>query len=169
MKSVLVLAALLSAPMAFAQNQSVDANTDDQVYELEVGAMPYEEAQALNSNMELNRRDRDAEVAIGVIGGIIGSIIDNNRPDRGHGGPGGPGHGGPGGPGHGGPGGPGHGGPGFPGGPGGWDRDYICYARDHRGNVYRAVGSNPRRVQDRALDKCDRNSRFCRPQGCQRV
>ncbi len=144
MKVFALLASLaLSAPMAFAQ-QSVDAYSDEerQIYELEVGAMPFDEAQALKSEMQLNRdprRDRGAE----IIGGIIGGIIDNAINDRDRR--------------------PGHG----PG--GGFDREVICYARDHRGNFYRAIGFHPRRVQDRALDKCERNARFCRPQGCERV
>ena len=155
MKVFALLASLaLSAPVAFAQ-QSVDAYSDEerQIYELEVGAMPYDEAQALQQEMQLNRdhrrnrsdRDRGAE----IIGGIIGGIIDNAINDR----DGRPGHGGPG------WGGPGH----------GFDREVVCYARDARGNLYRAIGPNPRRVQDRALDKCERNARFCRPQGCQRI
>lgn len=173
MKAVLILASLLlSAPMAFAQNETV--NADDQIVEFEDGAMSQDAAAAVTApNMSLLRRgerDRGAEIIGGVIGGIIGAIAAEEL-DRhpghggpGHGGPGGPGHGGPGGPGHGGPGGPGHGGPG-----GGWDRDFVCYARDHRGNLYRAAGPNARRVQDRAMDKCSRYSRFCRPQGCQRI
>lgn len=154
MKVFALLASLaLSAPMAFAQ-QSVDAFSGEerQIYELEVGAMPFDEAQALKSEMQLNRdprRDRGAEIIGGIIGGIIDGAI-NDRDRR-------PGHGGPG------WGGPGHG----PG--GGFDREVICYARDHRGNFYRAIGFHPRRVQDRALDKCERNARFCRPQGCERV
>ena len=160
MKVFALLASLaLSAPLAFAQ-QSVDAYSDEegQVYELEVGAMPYDEVQALSSKVQLNRdhrrhrddRDRGAEIIGGIIGGIIDGAI-NDRDRR-------PGHGGPG------WGGPGWGGPGD-----GFNREVICYARDHRGNYYRAIGFNPRRVQDRALDKCERNARFCRPQGCERV
>lgn len=152
MKLVLVLASLLlSAPTAFAQNQTQDVD----YYDLEVGAMPYEESQATESNSASNsrvelQRNRGAEEAIGVIGGIIGSIIDNGR---------GGGRGGGGG-GWGGGDGPGDGG-------GRIDRDVVCYARDRRGNVYRAAGPNPQRVQDRAMAKCERNARYCRAQGCQ--
>ena len=46
---------------------------------------------------------------------------------------------------------------------------FACYASDRRGHWYRAVGRQPYRVQDRALDKCYRRSNFCRPEGCQRI
>ncbi len=129
MKAVVFFAGLLlCAPVSFAQNIPT-ANVDTDEYELEVGAMPYEETEELNEQMELQRNGAED-----VIGGIIGSIF---RPGRGGGGG------------------------------GGGYRDVVCYARDRRGNTYRAAGPNPRRVQQRAMDKCQRNARFCRPLGCQ--
>jgi hypothetical protein len=152
MKLVAVLASLLlSAPMAFAQNQNV--NADDQIIELEQGAISPEAAAALTPPVMQLNRDRGAEIVGGIIG-IIGAIAADQI-DRDHGGHNGPGHGGP-----------GHGGPGHG---GGHNSDVICYARDGRGNVYRAAGPNARRVQERAMDKCERNARFCRPQGCHRL
>lgn len=141
MKAVVFFAGLLlCAPVSFAQNIPT-ANVDTDEYELEVGAMPYEETEELNEQMELQRNGAED-----VIGGIIGSIF---RPGRGGGG------------------GRGDDGWGGGGGGGGGYRDVVCYARDRRGNTYRAAGPNPRRVQQRAMDKCQRNARFCRPLGCQ--
>jgi hypothetical protein len=80
-----------------------------------------------------------------------------NAPGHGdHGGGNGGGHGGD----HGGPG-DGHG--------GGHHNQISCYARDVRGNIYRASGPrwNWRRVQHRAVNKCERWSHFrCRALGC---
>lgn len=45
--------------------------------------------------------------------------------------------------------------------------DVICYARNARGQIFRAIGQRPRQVQDRALIKCERNSYRCRPMGCE--
>ncbi len=50
-----------------------------------------------------------------------------------------------------------------------WEREFICYAQDRRGNMYSAVGQNPRRVQNRAVNKCLRYARFCRAQGCREI
>lgn len=60
--------------------------------------------------------------------------------------------------------------PGHGGGHGGYGRSIECYARDFRGNTYRAEGSrrNWQNIQWRATNKCERFSRNrCRPLGCQ--
>jgi hypothetical protein len=148
MKVLFVLAAMMvSFPHAYA---------------LEDGPISARDAQQLYSPMS-----SDAEVGAKIIGGLIGGIIgaiSADEADRqwraGHGGGhNGPGHGGPG---HGGP---GHGGPGHGGGH--HDDGITCFARDWRGNIYRAVGYNARRVQYEAVRKCERFSRYrCREAGC---
>lgn len=150
----LFASALLSSPMAFAEVQDVDT-VADQVIEIENGAMSQDATDALTPpQISLQRNGRNTAELIGVIGAIAADQIGFDRPGRGgRGGRGGPGDDGWGG----GPGG------------GGWNRDFVCYARDARGNLYRAIGPNPRRVQDRAMLKCQSNARFCRPQGCQRI
>lgn len=83
----------------------------------------------------------------------------SNEDGLGHGG----GHGG------GGHGGGGHGGPGDGHGGGGHNNQVTCFAKDFRGNMYRAEGWrwNWQRVQRRAVQKCERWSRFrCRALGC---
>lgn len=45
-------------------------------------------------------------------------------------------------------------------------RNVTCYAKNRRGEVFRASGKRARAVQARALDKCYRFSRVCRPLGC---
>ncbi len=45
-------------------------------------------------------------------------------------------------------------------------REYTCFARNGRGEVFRARGYRARAVQARAVDKCYRQSRVCRPLGC---
>lgn len=44
----------------------------------------------------------------------------------------------------------------------------VCYARNGRGQTFRAFGMGPRRVQNDAMRSCQRWSHFCRPMGCQR-
>lgn len=43
----------------------------------------------------------------------------------------------------------------------------VCYARNMRGQMYRAFGRNSRMVQRDAMNQCLRFSRNCRPAGCQ--
>jgi hypothetical protein len=45
-------------------------------------------------------------------------------------------------------------------------RQVTCYAKNGRGNVFRAQGKRPRAVQARAMDKCYRDSFRCRELGC---
>ena len=45
----------------------------------------------------------------------------------------------------------------------------ACYAQNRRGQLFRAIGQHPRRVQRRAMEYCFQYSRYCRPMGCQRV
>ena len=45
-------------------------------------------------------------------------------------------------------------------------RNVTCYAKNLRGHVFRAQGRRPRAVQARAMDKCYRESRYCRELGC---
>lgn len=45
-------------------------------------------------------------------------------------------------------------------------RNVTCFAKNKRGEVFRASGRRPRAVQARAIDKCYRFSRVCRPLGC---
>lgn len=43
----------------------------------------------------------------------------------------------------------------------------TCYADDRRGRTFAASGNRPRRVQERALNQCERRSyNRCRPLGC---
>ncbi len=146
-----VAASLLTLPSAFAQNVEIQSS-NDQVFEQEYGPMSDADVQDLySSSMQMTERDRGAEIIGGLIGGVIGGIIGGNGP--GHGGPGhgGPGHGG------GGHGGPGHGGP----------NQVTCFAQDWRRNVYRASGFDWRRVQYRAVQKCEQFSHArCRALGC---
>lgn len=72
----------------------------------------------------------------GVIGGIIGGAIGGGRHPH--------------------PMPPPHGGPGYPG-----DRQVVCYARNARGQVFRAFGWGERRTQNEALSKCERTSEYC--------
>lgn len=141
MRTLLFMASLaLSAQLVYAQEQS-DALTQE-------------------------REQVTAGDVLNFIGGIAAEQFDRH-PGPGPGFPGGPG--GPGG-GPGFPNNPGPGpGPGYPGGPNDWDYDVICYARDARGNVYRAAGPVPRQVQERAMVRCQRYARFCRAEGCQRL
>lgn len=46
------------------------------------------------------------------------------------------------------------------------NRQVTCYAKNGRGNVFRAQGKRPRAVQARAMDKCYRDSFRCRELGC---
>ncbi len=46
------------------------------------------------------------------------------------------------------------------------NREVTCFAKNRRGEVFRAHGKRPRAVQARAMDKCYRDSRFCREAGC---
>ena len=159
MKSLLLLVSvLLAAPAAFA-NIDVD-NTNDQVMDLEMGPMSQDAADELTPPMQLNGF-RSGEVAgefLEIIGAVAADRIGDGRR-----------------------------------GPGrererdrdrdrdrrrdrdrdrgDWNRgrDFVCYARDFRGRVYRAVGQNPRRVQDRAMQNCLRNARICVTRGCQRI
>lgn len=48
-------------------------------------------------------------------------------------------------------------------------RPIACFARNARGDVFEALGADRRLVQDRAMRKCDRVSRICRPLGCHRL
>lgn len=50
---------------------------------------------------------------------------------------------------------------------GGYRDQVTCYARNARGEYFRASGNRPRQVQARAIDKCYAYSRICRPVGCQ--
>lgn len=149
MKFLFVIAAMfMGLPSAFAQM----AETSDQIIEQELGPMSNDDVNTLMS-----------EVNAAPLGGGGGK-------GGGHGGPGhGGGHGGPGG-GHGGPGhgGGGHGGPGDGFG-GGHNNQVTCFAKDFRGNMYRAEGGrlNWQKVQRRAVQKCERWSRFrCKALGC---
>jgi hypothetical protein len=45
----------------------------------------------------------------------------------------------------------------------------ACYAQNQRGEFFRAVGRNPRGVQQLAMKRCLRTSRSCRPLGCRRI
>lgn len=45
--------------------------------------------------------------------------------------------------------------------------EYVCYAQNMRGMVFEAYGFNPRRVQERAVDRCYDQSFRCRPLGCE--
>lgn len=173
MKTLFVIAAMcMGLPNAFAQI----AETSDQIIEQEIGPMSNDDVKTLMSEIYA------APFGGGMGGGHNGGGHGGpGGPGGGHGGPGnGGGHGGPGG-GHGGPGnggghggpGGGHGGPGNGGGHGGpgggHDRSVTCFAKDFRGNMYRAEGWrwNWQEVQRRAVDKCERWSRVrCRALGC---
>lgn len=62
------------------------------------------------------------------------------------------------------PGGPGYGRPGRP---GPRPPQYVtCFARNARGEMFRATGNDPRWAQRMAMNKCERFSRICRPAGC---
>jgi hypothetical protein len=116
------------------------AETTDQLFEQEMGPM---------SNTDVFT--------------LMSEVNAPNAP--GHGGPGNGHGGGHGGGGHGGD----HGGPGDGHGGGGHYNQISCYARDFRGNLYRASGPrwNWQRVQRRAVEKCERWSHFrCRALGC---
>lgn len=60
------------------------------------------------------------------------------------------------------PGPPGYGRPGRPDRP----RMVTCFARNARGQMFRATDRNPRWAQNQAMRKCERVSRICRPAGC---
>lgn len=54
-----------------------------------------------------------------------------------------------------------------------WDRDHhhpdrnvTCFARNGRGETFRATARRARAAQDLALRKCYRFSKHCRPVGC---
>ena len=43
----------------------------------------------------------------------------------------------------------------------------TCYAENRRGRTFSSDGNRPRRVQEKALNRCERQSnRRCRPLGC---
>lgn len=129
-----------------------------------------------------NERDAGRDLAIGVIGAIVGAIGDdvNNRRPPGHQPPGSR----PGRPGNGGnewdpPGRPGNGGNEWDG-DGGWDgrddwnrprpRQIRCFAVDGRRRYYQAVGQVKRRVERRALNICyNHGARVCRIAHCEPV
>lgn len=50
---------------------------------------------------------------------------------------------------------------------GGYREQVACFARNGKGQIFRAIGNRPRQVQARAVDKCYSSSRVCRPMGCQ--
>lgn len=50
---------------------------------------------------------------------------------------------------------------------GGYRDQVTCYARNRRGEYFRAIGNRPRQVQARAVDNCYAYSRFCQAVGCQ--
>lgn len=57
---------------------------------------------------------------------------------------------------------PGHGG-------GHHDVRFVCYAKNRRGHRFQAIGKNPSRVQERAMEQCYRaNSHQCYRLGCNR-
>lgn len=168
MKNLMVafVASILSLQPAFAQNQSytMDAynqQLDEQMFESEEGAISDWELQTM-ADPQAMKRDNTGEIIAGVIiGGIIGAIAADalDRQDegrynngRGHGGFG-PGR---------------H--PGRPGPivrPGPIYRQVTCFAQNRRGEVFRVTGQQARRVQERAMDKCQARSLQCRPMGCQ--
>lgn len=136
---MIACAALLTAQPLLAQEAEVAASEEAQVYDLEEGAMTMDSVQ-LETESELKGRNGGAIVG-GIIGGIIGAIAaDQIRRDhdRDH-------HDGR------------HPIP----------REYVCYAENRRGELFRAVSFDPNRAQDRALDKCEQVSLRCRPMGCQ--
>ena len=45
-------------------------------------------------------------------------------------------------------------------------RRVVCFAKNRRGERFRAQGIRPHRVRQRALRKCERWSRRCRSLGC---
>lgn len=55
-----------------------------------------------------------------------------------------------------------------PGRPGPRPGRFVCYARNLRGQTFRAVGPNRQWAQQRAMNECYRFSRRCQPAGCQR-
>jgi len=47
---------------------------------------------------------------------------------------------------------------------------FVCYARNLRGMMFRAVGRYPQRAQQRAVDNCyEAGSRYCYAAGCSRM
>lgn len=127
-----------SVPLSNDGFQSAEQFANEQqVFELEDGAMNPEDVQALQTpaaapagNTTYGRGD---DLARGIIGGIIGVIADQydrDHRDRGYRG------------------------------------QVTCFAQNRRGETFRAVGNRARPAQQAALKKCYRVSRDCRPAGC---
>ncbi|KYG64789.1 hypothetical protein AZI86_11330 [Bdellovibrio bacteriovorus] len=138
----MVLAAMSMALLGSVSyaNDFVTENIDNSyVYEQEEGAMSPEAIEMLSPD------------GMHVFGATeIQSWPRRPGPDR----PGRPGR----------PGGPGYG---HPGRPGPRPPQYVtCFARNARGEMFRATANDPRWAQRMAMDKCERFSRFCRPAGC---
>lgn len=135
----MVLAAMsmaLFGSVSYANDSASEVFDNSYVYEQEEGAMSQDAVEMLSQD--------------GMH--IFGAIEAQSWPRRP--GPGHPGRG-PGRPG------PGHPGPGRPG------PDYAtCFARNARGEMFRATANDARWAQRLAMDKCERVSRFCRPAGC---
>lgn len=120
---------------------SAEAVDNSVVYEQEDGAMSQDAV------------DMVSEDGMTIFGAVDAWSFPT-RPGR----PGGPGYGRPG------PGRPGDGRPGRPGRP--EPRFVTCFARNARGEMFRATDRDARWAQRSAMNKCERVSRICRPAGC---
>ncbi|MBX2993909.1 MAG: hypothetical protein KF681_03790 [Bdellovibrionaceae bacterium] len=143
-KMILTLAAVSAFATSAAWAQSDDGfqsaeqyASEQQVFELEPGAMSAQDVQALQTSEAATSGNttygRGDDLARGIIGGIIGVIADQY--DRGHR-------------------------------DRGYRGQVTCFAQNRRGETFRAVGNRARPAQQAALNKCYRVSRDCRPAGC---
>jgi len=142
------------------KNESVEKSVEDQTAVIDFEAAAIDPKDIEESNMvELSYVSRNGERIVGsVFGGIMGVISaiawDNRHNDcerergnndrcRNR-----------------------YGRPNRPGQPGRSGELVTCYAQNRRGENFRAASYGARRAQQRAMDKCQSNSRFCREQGC---